>query len=174
MELADLEFSFKEIASKEIGARMFYSFSEEVDFEDVVTTSEISGELEIMKLDGAFHVVVTNIEVEVELICPRSNRPYKREIEIEEVSRTFYLNTPEEVEDPFDIFYVDKKHLTLTIKEPLRQEIILHFPTKPVCLAGTEKECSLCGFDFSLLNEHNKGTLPSHKPLQGLKELFKN
>lgn len=115
-----------------------------------------------MRLEDGFHVVVSDVELDVEFICVKTLKPLVETVKISKADRIFYIDLPKSIDDPNDIFLIDKKKLELDITELLRQEIILHFPSNPVCYEGSDQ---LSGY---YIDEE----MPENKPLSALKDLL--
>lgn len=164
MDDQDLIFSISEFLEESIGTRESYAFDIPIDFPDIDSRSNVTGKVEIMKLDNGFNVKFINLSVDVMLQCVRSLKPFIETIKVPMAERQFLMERPSDVPDPFDLYLVDKKRLEIDISEMLRQEIILHFPPIPVCYDGSSGGVG----DY----DHEEET-PEHKPLAGLKDLIK-
>jgi uncharacterized metal-binding protein YceD (DUF177 family) len=130
-----LTFDVSELNKKSEGSIFEYSLDVEVDFNEqaIVSKSNLTGRVFIMKLKEGFHVQVKGIKIDVELKCGKCAEIYTQKVEIPS-AELLYLNEPsKQMELQKDLSYVDVKNWTLDITEFLRQEIILHFPLIPVC-----------------------------------------
>lgn len=159
----NLKFSIKDIANQGVGAHETYSFDLPINMEGIKPLSNLSGSVEIMKLEDSFLARIRDLKIQVELTCVRSLQPFPYDIYIESASRTFHIDMPSEVDDINDLFLIDKKRLQIDLNEMIRQEIILHFPAVPVHYQGSDE----------LLNKYQGETLPENKPLAKLKDLLK-
>lgn len=170
-----LIFDVAPLMDQSVGARELYSFNGEIDFEDLKTKSAVSGNVEIMKIEAGFNAKVTDVHVKVDFDCGRCLKKYVEEVFIDMMERQFLMDSPEEIEDPNDVFLVNKKPSNIDLTEPLRQEIILHFPLIPVCSKGCKGICPNCGKNKnqSKCNCIIEGA-EANKPLSALKDLFKD
>jgi len=158
----NLRFSIKDIATSPVGSKLHYSFDVPPEFPEIDTKSNLTGEVEIMRLEDGFHVVVSDIAVDVEFVCVKSLKPFTETVKVKKADRIFFIDLPKLISDPNDIFLIDKKKLELDISELLRQEIILHFPASPVCYDGSGE----------LSEYYTDEEMPENKPLSVLKDLL--
>lgn len=157
-------FPISEFLEESIGTRETYTFDLPINFPDIASKSNAKGKVEIMKLDNGFNVKLMNISVDVEMQCVRSLRNFVETVKIPMAERQFLMEEPKDIQDPFDVYLVDKKRLEIDISEMLRQEIILHFSPIPVCYDGPNGAAG----DYDVEEEK-----PDHKPLAALKDLIK-
>ncbi len=154
-----LRFDISELLDEVTGTKISYSFEGPVSFEEIPVKSEVKGRVEIMRLKDAL-----NVEM----------KDFKKKVKVPSAERKFFFELPETPEDPNDIFLVDQKRQKIDITEPLRQEIILHFPSIPVCYTGCKGICPVCGGDR---NKKDCGCkvdeTQENKPLSALKDLLK-
>lgn len=171
-----LTFSVSTLINEETGMSEIYSFEGPVKFEGVETKSDIKGKVEMMRIDEGFNISVKNVEIKVELNCEKCLKPITKTVKLDFFEKQFLLNEPKKPEDPNDLYLVDKKHMTVDLLEPLRQEIILHFPAVQVCSESCKGICPKCGTDLNKKKckcKIEKIEEPSNKPLAGLKKLIK-
>lgn len=169
-----LTFDISPLIEASTGTSKEFSFSGNIDFEDLKTTSDISGRASVMRIEGGINATITDFETEVELTCEKCLAPFSEKIIVPSMERQFYFRTPFDIEDVNDIFLVDNKNLTIDLTEPLRQEIILHFPLIPVCSTGCKGLCPHCGKNRNKEKCDCKDAVPEeHKPLSILKDLLK-
>lgn len=156
------------------GTRVLYSFDGPATFDDIITKSPIKGRVEIMRLEEGLNVRVYEFSVDVELKCTKCLKPLAHHIEISHIERQFLFDLPIKPADPNDLFLVDKKRQEVEIHELLRQEIILHFSSIPVCSVRCKGLCQVCG-----QNRNEKECdceiedFSKHKPFAALKDLLK-
>jgi len=154
------------------GTRTSYLFQGDVKLEEINIKGKMTGRVELMRLDDGINVRVENLKVGVIFKCGKCLENYVFEMDIQHAEREFYLNRPEKVDDPCDLFLINKKNFTVDIEEMLRQEIILHFPSNLVCSTRCEGLCPICG-----TNKNKKKckckieNLEENKPLAVLKKL---
>ncbi len=170
-----LTFNIANVLHGQIGSTDNFPFSGSVNFEGIITKSDISGELEIMKIDEGVNVLASNLYIDIQLECLRCLGKYSYPINIEEIDSKFLRNLPDLIEDPSDIHLIDKKHQKIDLTELFRQEIILHFPTNSVCSSSCGGICSQCGINMNKKNcncQDQESQLTEHKPLSALKKLL--
>ncbi len=170
-----LIFDVSPLMDLSIGSRELYSFDGDIAFEDLDTKSAVSGKMEIMKIEDGFNAKATDVHVKIEFTCSRCLEKYIEEVFIDMMERQFLMDAPEKIEDPNDVFLVNRKNSDIDLTEPLRQEIILHFPLIPVCSKGCKGICPSCGKNR---NRNKCNCIIEEpqpvKPLSALKDLFKN
>lgn len=171
-----LTFSVGSLIDQGTGTSEAYIFEGPAKFEGIIPASDIKGKVQIMRIDKGFNVAVKNTEIKMKLNCEKCLKPITPTIKIDFFEKQFLLNEPKQPEDPNDLYLVDKKHLTINLAEPLRQEIILHFPVVQVCSESCKGICPKCGTDLNKkkckckIDQKND---TSNKPLAVLKELTK-
>lgn len=155
------------------GTNEIYSFQSPVEMEDVKSSSEINGKVQIMRIEDGFNAKMYDIDLIVTLQCTQCLKEYSQEIHLFHTERQFYFHPPKHIEDLNDLFLVDNKRQEIDIAPGLRQEIILHFPIIPLCSTGCQGICPYCGQD---LNKKRCKCQPpdprENKPLSALKDLF--
>ncbi len=152
-----------------------YSIDADVEFEGVTLTKALSGGLKLMNIGDGVNARFEDFTTEVELECERCLKKFSKAIEIDSAERDFTLEAPKDIDDLHDIFLIEPKTFKIDITEPLRQEIILHFPAIPVCSSGCKGICHLCGADRNEKSCDCKEEKPEeHKPLAALKDLLKD
>lgn len=183
----------KLIASGE-GVRDLYSFDIPIDFEDVKIKSSIRGKAELMRIKEGVNARLTDVEMLVEGRCDKCLKKINNKVLIDEMERQFFLRStkrsevpnkqevfaqaktqrPSYIEDPNDTFFIDEKTFTIDLTEPLRQEIILHFPLIQVCSKSCKGICPVCGKNR---NKEECNCKPikteGNKPLAVLKTMIK-
>jgi len=140
---------------------------------EIKAISPFLGDVVFMKIDGGIHIQIKNSEIKFEFTCTKCGKKYKEKIFIDSAERVYFLKKQGDIADVFDVYYVDLKNMTIDIFEFIRQEIILHFPTIPVCSSSCKGLCPSCGADLNdsrcsceeLKSEHSK-------PLAILKTLY--
>ena len=169
-----LIFDVSSLSNKGPGKSVKYSFDGPANFEDFKLNSNLKGNIEIMSLDEGFNCKISNVETVVELTCDRCLKEFNQDINIEKDERQYYLHKPEIIEDPNDVFLVDVEKQEVDLTEPLRQEIILHFPQLPVCYQRCKGICPICGVDENTKQCDCTEELPEeNKALSALKSLIK-
>lgn len=138
-------------------------------------------DLTVMKMDDAIVAMLKDFETEIEIPCAKCLKPIKEKIKIHFIEREFFLKKPEIIEDEADFFEADRKLMQIDLSEVLRQEILLHFPSFPVCSTKCKGLCSACGINLNEKKcshnqpveiEEDEKTGAEVKPLKDLKKFF--
>lgn len=170
-----LTFDIAPLMEASTGTRENYSFGVPLKFDDLNISSDITGKVEIMKIEDGFNAKISDIIVEAVLCCSGCLREFKQKILIGMAERQYLLQPPAVVEDPNDLYLVNRKELSIDLAEFLRQEIILHFPLIPVCSKSCKGLCPVCGKDKNKTDCHcQQESVEDEKPLAALKKLLKN
>lgn len=168
-----LIFEISHLIDKPTGAQISYNFTSPAHFENIDATSDIKGNIEIMRIDDGVNVLFKNIDIAVLLICEKCLKPFKTKIKIDSAERQFYFKKPNFIDDVFDLFLINNKNLTIDITEPIRQELLLHFPIIKVCSKGCKGLCPHCGKDRNKQKCDCKNeTIIENKPFAKLKQLL--
>lgn len=174
MSNSNLKFEVAKLMKASTGTRETYSFQKPVKLEGIKAKSDLQGKLEIMRIEEGLNAKLPEAQLTVELECDKCLKKFDLEINIHEVERQFYFHKPEKIDDPNDIFLVDTKNQKIDISEPLRQEIILHFPEVSVCCLSCKGICAHCGKDRNQEECTCEDDIPEkNKPLSALKDLMK-
>lgn len=169
-----LIFDISPLADAPIGTKEIYSFDVPIKFEHIGAKSNLKGKVEFMRIQKGINAHLTNIELKAQFECSKCLKKFTEDIKIHSAERHFHFDPPKVVEDPEDLFLVNKKNLTIDLSQPLRQEIILHFPSVPVCSSNCKGICAQCGKDRNKGECNCKDENPhEHKPLAILKDLIK-
>ncbi|MBT4056317.1 hypothetical protein HOE67_04370 [Candidatus Peregrinibacteria bacterium] len=130
-----LMFHISELLNSHEGARDSYEIDTPVSFDDpdIIPKSNLTGTVNIMRLDKEFNVQLEDIEIQVERPCDKCGEACIEEIYIEFADIEFLIQRDHDIESREDIFHVNTKNWTIDLTEWLRQEIILHFPLVSVC-----------------------------------------
>lgn len=127
----------------------YYDCSMNADFSDAPEISSknlIHFDLEVIKLSHEFTLHLKNLSYEVSVVCSRCLMTFPLAIKIESASRQYIYDLPkEDIAPDEDVFYIDRSSHTIGIKPFIREELLLHFPTFPVCSEGCKGLCALCG-----------------------------
>lgn len=158
-----LKFPLKDFSHKGVGDKETYSFDVPAHFEDIKVLSNLEGQVEVMRIEDGFNVRIIELDLDVELTCVRSLKPFKQHIHISEGERQFYIDLPRQWKDINDLLLIDKKRFEIDPTEMFRQEIILHFPAVPVHYEGSTE----------LIDRYKGDKTPENKPLAALKDLLK-
>lgn len=145
--------------------------------DEVIAKSSIPGEVTLMRVEGGINVEIKNIELDLEFKCMKCMDTFLYSIKIPHAERFFNFEEQTGDIDIFDTFYINKKNMTIDISDFLRQEIILHFPSIPVCSKSCKGLCPSCGKNLNKATcscDKNVIDSNSKKPLSSLKKLYKS
>lgn len=132
------------------------------------------GDLMLIRLKDEISVILSDASIKVHFNCTACLKSFTQTIKIPGAEREFHYDTPSASDDdPYDLFFIDNKTMTIDLSEMVRQEIILHFPFIPVCSKSCKGLCMHCGKNknkekCACKNEEK----PIHKPFQNLKQLL--
>lgn len=173
-----LIFKISGLIESPIGNSEVYSFDVPLDLDNVEKIGNVTGKIEIMKIEDGVNVVARNIELTLNANCSKCLKGFPKKIKIAFAERQFAFDKPEKVEDENDIYLINKKNYTVDVTEMLRQEIILHFPVVSVCSSGCKGLCPYCGKNKNLAkcpcSAPDEEDFEENKPLKALKEFFNN
>ncbi|MCK9185925.1 DUF177 domain-containing protein [Candidatus Gracilibacteria bacterium] len=171
-----LIFKISHLLESPTGNSEIYSFDVPLDLEFVEKKGNVTGKIEIMRIDEGLNVVAKDVELNLKTNCAKCLKAFSQKIKITSAERQFELNPPEKAEDENDVYLINKKNLTIDVTEMLRQEIILHFPVISVCSSGCKGLCPYCGKNKNLAkctcSEPIEADFEGNKPLKALKEFF--
>lgn len=134
--------------------------------------SKITGKVILMKIVDGINVQLENIKLEMEYKCGKCMTKYTKTINVPKAGRVYSFEKQKDLDDEYDIFYVDMKNMTLDLTEIIRQEIILHFPAISVCSNSCKGLCSTCGKNLNDGKCNCTETDKLEKPLSDLKKLY--
>lgn len=171
-----LIFSISAILNCPMGNSEVYSFDVPLDLEHVDKKGNVTGKIEIMRIEDALNVVAKNLELTLKARCGKCLKEFTQKVKVPLAERQFDINKPEKIDDENDVYLINMKNYTIDVTEMLRQEIILHFPPVSVCSSGCKGLCSYCGKNKNLAkcacSEPIEENLEQIKPLAVLKEFF--
>lgn len=174
MDKSSLTFDVSSLMESGTGAKETFSFDSPVHYDDFISKSHATGRVEIMRIGEGFNVRVLGAEIKVEQQCGKCLKKFTENIRINSFDREFLFEMPMKVSDPNDLFIVDTRRQKIDLLEPLRQEIILHFPLIPVCSMGCKGVCPHCGKNRNTSKCDCKDEdSPENKALSVLKDLIK-
>ncbi|MBA4337126.1 hypothetical protein C0416_05155 [bacterium] len=158
------------------GSKVSFEIEEKLDLDfekDAKPVSSLSAKVTFMKIDCGIHVGIKDASVKFEFICTKCAKKHNEMISIDEAERVYLLERQQDISDVFDAYYIDMKNMKIDISEFVRQEIILHFPTIPVCSRSCKGLCPSCGADLNDTScDCGEPKLEQHKPLAILKTLY--
>lgn len=152
MKQKGLLFEASDLVRDKQGARISFEIKEEltIDFGKYVKAiSPFSGEIIFTKIREGIQVQMKNVHAKFEFVCTKCSQKFEKDVKSQESKRIYYFEKQLEINDIFDIFYVDIKNMSIDISEAIRQEIILHFPPIPVCSNSCKGLCPTCGADLN-------------------------
>lgn len=173
-----LTYSVKSLTAKSVGSSETHRVNETISFDEaehLFPLSPLTGTLRFIKLPHEINVRMEDFEIDIEATCSRCLKKFPQPIVIPLADREFLIDLPQsELTPGEDFFSVDKKTWEIALLEMVRQEILLHFPSIPVCSKSCKGLCNECGKN---LNERECGCIreieiPKEKPLKDLKKFF--
>ena len=178
--MSQLLYKIAKLWGKPEGSSEKYELNEKLVFADdkeLNFASNFKGKFTFIRLKDEVSVLLNNASVDVNFSCNLCLKEFVETIEISEAEREFFHDKPDfESSDLDDLFYIDKKRMTLDLNEMVRQEIILHFPLIPVCSKSCKGLCPVCGKDRNsvkckcvMVKEEETDTI---KPFKNLKKLI--
>lgn len=171
----NLIFKIADLLEKSTGTSEQYSFDIPVKFAEINSRSNLTGKIDIMRMEKGLNVVITGVKILSDSKCEKCLKNFDETIEIPTAERQFYINRPSKVDDPLDLFLIDKQNMTIDVNEMMRQEIILHFPINSVCSTHCKGICAYCGTNKNKKPcECTQEQPEENKPLSALKDLIKN
>lgn len=178
MSNSNLIFKVSTLMETSTGTREEYSFELPLEYDGLNLISAVSGKVEIMKIEEGFNAKISNLKVKAELACGKCLKKIEEEILVDVAERQYLMTEPDETVDAKmdsnDVYLVNKKDQTIDLGEFIRQEIILHFPSIPVCSKSCKGLCPVCGQDRNKKDCHcETETEEEYKPLSALKDLLK-
>jgi uncharacterized protein len=158
------------------------TFKDEIEatpkLEEIKLLTPLTASLLMVRMKDSIMAIAENINTTCELACTKCLDTFEQQVTIASTEREYLENMPEKGYDPFEIFLIDREHMSVDLTELFRQEIILHFPMIPVCSKGCRGLCPGCRINLNHTSKH----LPDctredhesvqHKPFAQLKELF--
>ncbi len=179
--MPQLTYRIAKIWGKPEGSSEKYDIDEQIvypDDKDLNFDSHFTGKLTFIRLKDEISVLLNSAEVKIKFSCNRCLKIFTRNVEIPEAEREFFHEEPKfESDDLDDLFFMNKKRMTIDLNEMVRQEIILHFPLIPVCSRSCKGLCPVCGQDLNKvkckckpLNE--KESADTFRPFKDLKKLI--
>ncbi len=163
-----------------MGSSEQYDIDEKIVYpedKDLEFSSHFSGKLTFIRLKNEVCALLNDAGIEVLFTCNRCLKTFKKTIEIAAAERQYYYGDPDfESDDLDDLFFIDKKPMTINLNEMVRQEIILHFPLIPVCSKSCKGLCPVCGKDRNTVKckcvEVKEQGPDTYKPFKDLKKLI--
>lgn len=176
MRQKGLVFEAGDLIRDKQGTKVTFEIEEKLkmDFGDEAKpVSPLCAKVVFMKLDCGVNVHIKDMNVKFEFMCNKCDKNYTQDIAVKETERVYYIEKQRGVNDFFDVYYIDMKNMRIDISEVVRQEIILHFPTIPVCSKSCKGLCPSCGVDLNDTSCRCKPFEPEqNKPLAILKKLY--
>lgn len=147
-----LSFSVGDLINKKEGARKDFVFDEPFSCgsKDFKLISNVSGEVQLLKLPHEINVQVRNFHVTTQGTCSRCLQPFECKLEVPVLEREFIidLSDPDIVEYE-DVYRVNLHTNRIELDDVVREEILLHFPPIPVCSSSCKGLCDKCGTNLN-------------------------
>jgi len=178
--MPQLTYKIAKLWGKTQGSSEKYELNEKIAFPDdkeLDFSSNFTGKLTFIRLKDEISALLNKAQVEIQFTCNRCLKKFSQLVEIPEAEREFFYDDPDFASDDLsDLFYINKKPMTIDLNEMVRQEIILHFPLIPVCSKSCKGLCPVCGKDRNqvkcrcgALKEEDSET---YRPFKDLKKLI--
>ncbi|MDP2643243.1 MAG: DUF177 domain-containing protein [Candidatus Peregrinibacteria bacterium] len=171
-----LIFKVSEILQSQIGNSEVYSFDVPLELENIEKSGNVTGKVEIMRIEDGLNVIARDVEMISNSKCTKCLKDFHPKVKVKFAERQFVIEKPLKVEDENDLYLINKKNYTIDATEMIRQEIILHFPVISVCSTGCKGLCPYCGKNKNLAkctcSELDEADFEENKPLMALKEFF--
>lgn len=139
--------------------------------------SNFTADLMLINLKDEISVILSNASIDVRFTCQRCLEDFVQTIEIDGVEREFLWESQQDIENLYDVFFIDQKNMVVDLGEMVRQEIILHFPFIPVCFESCKGLCQYCRKNKNKSSCKCKDPVEAetedHKPFKDLKKLIK-
>jgi uncharacterized metal-binding protein YceD (DUF177 family) len=178
--VTQLTYKIAKLWGKPEGSCEKYDIDEKIVFpedKDLNFVSKFEGKLTFIRLKDEISALLNDAHIDVQFKCTHCLQSFEESVEIPEAEREFFYNEPKfESEDLDDLFYINKKPMTIDLNEMVRQEIILHFPLIPVCSKSCKGLCQICGKDRNTekckCKPAKEEDLDTIRPFQDLKKLI--
>lgn len=176
-----LVFKIAKIWGRPEGSTEKHELDLHLDFDpkEISAVSNLTADLMIIKLKDELSVLLSNGFIEVNTACSLCLKEFVQGVKIRKAERQFLKSPPSKFDensiDQADIFLIDLKGMSIDLSEMIRQEIILHFASFPVCSDSCKGLCQYCG-----QNKNEKSCkckpedLNTQSPFKDLKKLLKN
>lgn len=120
------------------------------DFPDISSENDVVFDLEIIRLSHEFTVHISNVKYELTMCCSKCLSEFLHTIAIESTSRQYIYDLPKEnIMADEEVEQIDRSKMELDILPFLREELLLHLPSFPVCFAGCKGLCATCGVNLN-------------------------
>lgn len=151
--------------------------------QEILLQSPLQAELLLVRMKDGISAVFSDFSTSAQLNCSKCLDQFNFPIQVEAFERHFLESEPTRDYDPMEVFMISVQDMSIDLTEAFRQEIILHFPMIPVCSERCQGLCPSCTVNLNH-QKHRKDchyqqdivvqtTQESHKPLAGLKDIFK-
>lgn len=172
-----LVYEVNKLITKPTGSKEDYDINVTPHFEgekDIQQGERMTAQLILRNIPDGIHAEVRNLNIiNIPFQCVRCMRSFTQNITVPQAGAQFYFEKPPNLLIEEEIFFIDKKKLTIDLREMLRQEILLHFPSVPVCSKSCKGLCKTCAQNLnqgSCMCSHKE--IQEDKPLHHLKKLL--
>jgi len=136
-----MKIDVKNILNKEEGSTLNGSFKTEIDLDGFKTAEPVQVDYELIRLEKSI-LGVFKANVVIEMECSRCLSLYSFENVIK-FEREFSKFSGEE--------FLPIKNFEIDVSEPLREEILLSLPIKPLCSLKCKGLCPNCGQNLNIM-----------------------
>lgn len=120
------------------------------DAPEISSKNPITFDLDLIKLAHEFTIHISNLEYTVPAQCSRCLLSFNHTIIIDSTSRQYIYDLPKDaLMTDEEVEYIDQKEMVIDILPFIREELLLHFSSFPVCSEGCKGLCSTCGVDLN-------------------------
>ncbi|NOZ04746.1 MAG: DUF177 domain-containing protein [Chloroflexi bacterium] len=146
-----MRFNIGQLLKQPVGAVRHYTVDEDMSWlePEAHCSSTLQGKISLLRVvDGI--LCIGDLTCQVELACGRCLEPYSQEVNFtfeEEFHEVAQALDDEDVEDP-SLFLVEQN--ILDASEVVRQNLLLAFPTRPLCRPDCKGLCRSCGENRNL------------------------
>ena len=154
-----------------------YSVDEKIEYPNDSTlnfSSNFVAKLQFVKLKNEIIALIDNAKIATHFTCQHCLEDFIFDLKIPHAEGEFFYDNVPFSENEADINFIDKRKMTISLDELVRQEIILHFPLIPVCSRSCKGLCARCGKNKNRQSCKCKedGEPKTSKPLRNLKKIY--
>ncbi len=176
-KLAPLTFRIAKLWGAPQGTVENHDIDQKISYpgENLDFATNFVAKLMLIRLKEELCAIISDATISINMVCPLCLKAFVQAIKIESAEREFLHDAPKKVEDPSDLYLINKKMMTIDLAEMVRQEIILHFPLVSVCSKSCKGLCMHCGADCNKKKCACKaGDSETHQPFKDLRRIMNN
>ena len=150
-----------------------FKINQKPDFKDLgfEIKDNLKGEIELKKIGKDIYANI-NLNTKASFECQCCLKIFSKKLEITNKKYLFYFKKPHNLKKDEEYYLINMNNMTINLFQPIRQEIILATPYKPVCKENCKGFCPKC--TKNLNKSECKCTIDddNNKPLSCLKNLL--